>query len=483
MRILMISPEGPPLQRTGALVDVMEALPHELRARGHEVSVALPFYREVRENPRFKEEDTGVTVDVRVGQKTYIAEYLEGRSAGGVQLFLIRCDEFFDRPGIYGEHGESYEDNAARFIFFCKAALELARRLTPSLQILHVHDWPAALVPVFVRAHHLPFATMLTIHHVAEQGSFWGLDFALTNLHERFFTLRGVEFFGRINFLKGGILYADRITTVSERYLREMQTPTGGCGLDVVLRENAHRLTGILHGADYTRWDPASDRLLPAHYDASTLRGKQVCRDALLTQMNLAPEPRGPVFGMVTRVVEEKGIEILMPLLDRLLWDDVRLIILGEGDPAYETALAVAARKFPTKFAYQKDYDEKLAHLIEAGMDITLIPSRFEPAGLSAMYSLKYGALPVARATGGIQEIIEDYDPAADSGYGFLCYEYSTEAFWDAIKRARGIFRDREVWITLMERAMARNFSWDASAQRYEELYRELVGADKEVAA
>jgi starch synthase len=324
---------------------------------------------------------------------------------------------------------------------------------------------------------------MLTIHHVAEQGSFWGLDFALTNLHERFFTLRGVEFFGRINFLKGGILYADRITTVSERYLREMQTPTSGCGLDVVLGENAHRLTGILHGADYTRWDPASDRLLPAHYDASTLRGKQVCRDALLTQMNLAPEPRGPVFGMVTRVVEEKGFEILMPLLDRLLWDDVRLIILGEGDPAYETALAVAARKFPTKFAYQKDYDEKLAHLIEAGMDITLIPSRFEPAGLSAMYSLKYGALPVARATGGIQEIIEDYDPAADSGYGFLCYEYSTEAFWDAIKRARGIFRDREVWITLMERAMARNFSWDASAQRYEELYGELVGADKEVAA
>jgi starch synthase len=479
----MISAEGPPLQRTGALVDVMEALPHELRARGHEVSVALPFYREIRENPGFKEEDTGVTVDVRVGQKTYIAEYLEGRSAGGVQLFLIRCDEFFDRPGIYGEHGESYEDNAARFVFFCKAALELARRLTPSLQILHVHDWPAALVPVFVRAHHLPFATMLTIHHVAEQGSFWGLDFALTNLHERFFTLRGVEFFGRINFLKGGILYADRITTVSERYLREMQTPTSGCGLDVVLRENAHRLTGILHGADYTRWDPACDRLLPAHYDAGTLRGKQVCRDALLTQMNLAPEPRGPVFGMVTRVVEEKGFEILMPLLDRLLWDDVRLIILGEGDPAYETALAVAARKFPIKFAYQKDYDEKLAHLTEAGMDITLIPSRFEPAGLSAMYSLKYGALPVARATGGIQEIIEDYDPAADSGYGFLCYEYSTEAFWDAIKRARGIFRGREVWITLMERAMARNFSWDASAQRYEELYRELVGADKEVAA
>ena len=483
MRILMISAEGPPLQRAGALVDVMDALPHELHARGHEVSVTLPYYREIRENPAFKAEDTGVTVDVQVGDKTYAAEYLEGRSASGVQLFLIRCDEFFDRPGIYGEHGQPYEDNAARFVFFSKAALELARRLTPSLQILHVHDWAAALVPVFVRGQGLPFRTVLTIHHLAEQGSFWGLDFRLTNLPRRFFTLDGVEFFGRLNFLKGGILYADKITTVSEHYRREIQTPAGGHGLDVVLRENAHRLTAILHGADYTRWNPASDRLLPAQYDARKLGGKQVCRDALLKEMKLASAPRGPVFGMVTRVVGEKGFEILMPLLDRSLWDDVRLIILGEGDPAYETALAMAARKFPGKFAYRKDYDEKLAHLIEAGMDISLIPSRFEPAGLSAMYNLKYGALPVARATGGIQEIIEDYDPTMNRGYGFLCYEYSSEAFWDATKRARQIFQNAEVWRKLMKQAMTRDFSWGVSAQRYEAVYKDLVGASDQAAA
>src|SRR6266853_5762505 len=483
MRILMISAEAPPLQRTGALIDVMNVLPQKLRKLGHEVSVALPFYREIRENAAFKAKDTGVTVDVHVGKKTYIAGYLEGRSASGVQLFLIRCDKFFDRPGIYGEQGKPYEDNAARFIFFCKAALELARRLTPSLQILHVHDWAAALVPVFARARHLPFATVLTIHRVAEQGSFWGLDFNLTNLPERFFTLRGVEFFGRLNFLKGGILYADKITTVSEHYRREIETPAGGHGLDAVLRENAHRLSAILHGADYTRWNPASDRLLPARYDAKRVRGKQVCREALLKEMKLTPAPRGPVFGMVTRVVEEKGFEILVPLLDRLLWDDVRLIILGEGDPAYETALGVAARKFPTRFAYQKDYGEKLAHLIEAGMDISLIPSRFEPAGLSAMYNLKYGALPAARVTGGIQEIIEDYDPTTDSGYGYLCYEYSSDAFWDAVKRARQIFCDQRLWTKLMKRAMSRNFSWDASAQRYEALYRELVGDTSQAAA
>src|SRR5437762_3601048 len=459
MRILMISAEGPPLQRAGALIDVMDALPRELRARGHEVSVALPYYREIRENTVFKEEDAGVAVDVQVGDRTYVAKYLEGRSASGVQLFLIRCDEFFDRAGIYGERGQPYEDNAARFIFFCKAALELARRLTPQLEILHVHDWAAALVPVLVYAQWLPFKTVLTIHHVADQGSFWGLDFRLTNLPQGFFTLHGVEFFGRLNFLKGGILFSDRITTVSEHYRSEILTPPGGCGLDGVLRENAHRLNAILDGADYTRWNPASDRLLPARYDARRFRGKQVCREGLLKEMNLASAPRGPVFGMVTRVVQEKGLEILVPLLDRLLWDDVRLIILGEGDPAYESSLAVAARKFSTRFAYEKNYDDKLAHLIEAGMDISLIPSRFEPAGLSAMYNLKYGALPVARATGGIQEIIEDYDPSIDSGYGFLCYEYSTEAFWDAIKRGREIFGDRELWQQLMKQAMARNFS------------------------
>ena len=479
----MISAEGPPLQRAGALVDVMDALPKALRARGHDVSVVLPFYREIKENRAFKKKNTGITVDVQVGDKVYTARYLEGRGASEVQLFLIRCDEFFDRPGIYGERGKPYEDNVARFIFFCKAALELARRLTPQLQVLHVHDWAAALMPVFVHAQGLPFKTVLTIHHVADQGSFWGIDFALTNLPQRFFTLHGVEFFGRLNFLKGGILYADKITTVSEHYRQEILAPAGGAGLDGVLRENAHRLTAILDGADYARWNPASDRLIPARYDVKRLRGKQICREALLKQMKLAPAPRGPVFGMVTRVVHEKGFEILVPLLDRLLWDDVRLIILGEGDPAYEIALAVAARKFPTKFAYQKNYDEQLVHLIEAGMDISLIPSRFEPAGVSAMYNLKYGALPVARVTGGIQEIIEDYDPTTDSGYGFLCYEYSSEAFWDAFKRARYIFRDRRLWTKLMKRAMACNFSWDASAQRYEALYGELVGVTNEAAA
>ena len=474
----MISAEGPPLAQATALVDVLEALPRELRARQHEVAIAMPFYREIRENDAFSTRDTGITVDVQLGKRNYVAEFVEGRTVGGVQTFFVRCDEFFDRAGIYGEHGTPYEDNAARFIFFGKAALELARRMTPTPQILHVHDWAAALVPVLVRHRQLPFATVLTIHHLAEQGSFWGLDFDLTNLPERYFKPRGVEFFGRLNLLKGGIVFADKITTVSERYRREMLNPAGGFELDIVLREHADRLVGILNGADYERWNPETDCLLPRQFGAGDLEGKAICRDLLLDGLALAPAPAGPVFGMVTRLVPEKGFDLLMPLLDRLLSDDVRLIILGEGDPGYETALAIAARKYPTRFAYRRTYDEGLAHLIEAGADVTLIPSRIEPSGLSAMFSLKYGTLPVARATGGIQEIIEDYDPTIEAGYGFLCYENTPEAFWDSIKRAREIFRDQAHWATLLERAMSRDFSWKEAAERYESLYTEILGAD-----
>jgi starch synthase len=473
----MISAEGPPLSRATALVDVLEALPRELRARKHEVGIVMPFYREISENMAFELRDTGITVDVRLGARNHVAEFVEGRTGGGVQMFFIRCDEFFGRASIYGEHGVAYEDNAARFIFFCKAALEMARRMTPTPQILHVHDWAAALVPVLVAEQKLPFATLLTIHHLAEQGSFWGLDFDLTNLPERYFKPAGVEYFGRLNLLKAGIVFANKITTVSERYRREMLTPEGGCDLDIVLREHARRLAAILNGADYRRWNSETDHLLPRQFGPGNLEGKTVCRDLLLDGLELAPAPTGPVFGMVTRLVPEKGFDLLMPLLDRLLSDDVRLIILGEGDAGYETALAIAARKYPTKFAYRQTYDEALAHLIEAGMDISLIPSQIEPSGLSAMYSLKYGALPVARATGGIQEIIEDYDPSIDSGFGFLCYEKTPDAFWDSMKRARELFHDKTTWTALMERAMSHDFSWSEAAVRYEDLYTELTDA------
>jgi starch synthase len=469
----MVSAEGPPLRRRSELIEALNALPAELRDAGHEVSLALPFYKEIRENTSFSIDDTGITVDVRLGDKTYIAEYLEGRGPRELQLFFIRCDEFFDRPGIYGENGKDYEDNAARFIFFSKAVIELARRLTPAIQILHVHDWAPALVPVLVHAYHLPFSTALTIHHVEEQGSFWGLDFKLTNLHERFFTLRGIEFFGRLNLLKGGILFSDRLTTVSEWYRREILTPEGGAGMDVVLRENAYKLRAVPNGIDATEWNPALDKKIAAAYGPKKLSGKKVNRAALLSQFGLLPAPRGPVFGIHARA--KSGLELVVPLLDRLLSDDVRLITLGTVEREFQTAMGIMTRKFRGKFAYQGEFDIGSVHLLKAGTDITLFPSRLEPSGAGAIQSLKDGSIPIALAYPGIHEIITDLDPAADRGCGFLCYVASAEAFWDAIKRASSTFRDQALWEKLIKRAMSGDFSWEKSVVGYEEVYRELA--------
>ena len=475
MKILMISSEGWPLARAGALSDVVVALPRELEMRGHEIAFAMPYYREIRQNKKIKTRSLRVSIDIPLGDKLHSADLLEARTAEGFQIFFVRCNEFFDRPAVYGEKGEPYSDNAERFIFFSKAAVELARRMTPTPEILHAHDWTAALVPVLVREQGLPFATVLSIHHLADQGDFPATSFGLTNLPQRFFTSDGIEFFGQLNLLKGGIVFADRIVVSGEQYAHGIQTQPLGEGLDGVLRANAGRLAGILGGADTKRWNPVTDRFLPARYGPDSLDLKTASRAALLKQLNLDPEPRGPVFGMVTRLVGEKGFDILMPVLDRLLSDDVRLIILGKGDPAYETALGIASRKYPTRLAYQRDYDEALAHLIEGGSDIALIPSRIEPGGFKAMHSLRYGVLPVARALRGIEQIIADYDPSLNAGYGFLFYQYGSEPFWDAIKRAKEIFADRAEWERLMKRAITMDFSWAQAAERYEELYGSLV--------
>ena len=478
----MISSEGWPLARSGALADVLAALPRELKARGHEVAQVMPYYREIRQNKKIKTKPLRVRLEIPLGETRVGADVLEARTAEGLQIFFVRCDELYDRPGIYVEKGEPYPDNAARFIFLSKAAVEIARRMSPTPDILHCHDWPAALVPVLVRDRGLPFATVLSIHHLADQGSFDSWDFSLTNLPSRYFEPIGVEFFGRLNLLKAGILFADRVVVSSEPYAHEIQTQSLGEGLDGVLREHAHRLAGIVGGADYRRWNPSTDPLLPARYEPNLPELKAASRNALLDQLKLAPAPRGPVFGMVTRLIGAKGFDILLPVLDRLLADDVRLIILGRGDPSYETALAIAARKYPDRLAYRHDYDEALAHLIEGGSDIALIPSRVEPGAFSAMHSLKYGVLPVARAIRGVEQIIRDYDPSTQSGYGFLFYEYGSEPFWDAIKRAREIFADRPEWERIIKRAMACDFSWALAAERYEELYGGLVAGRSEAA-
>ncbi len=477
MKIVMAGSEMKPFARTGGLGDVLDALPAELVRRGHEVSVVLPCYRGLRDDPRLGVKSTGVQITVQVGAKRLDAEILAGEAPNGVQAFLVRRDEYFDRSGLYGSDGRDYEDNAERFIYFSKAVMELARRVTPPPEILHLHDWQTALVPVLVKERALPLKTVLTIHNLAYQGAFWGLDFGLTNLPGDYFTERGVEFYGNVNLLKGGMLFADQVTTVSERYAREIQTPEYGAGLDDVVRQCRGKLTGIMNGEDGDAWNPATDKAIAKTYTSKNLAGKAACRAALLKELGLDAAPAGPVFAMVSRLAEQKGFDLLLPILDRLLADDVRLVILGEGDTRYERELMIAAKRHAGRFVFLKWLDEALAHRIEAGADATLIPSHFEPCGLGAMYSLKYGTLAVARATGGLFEIVQDYDPSEDSGNGFLFFDYTAEAFYDAITRAKRLFRDRAEWEKLMRRAMAADFSWSKAAARYEAIYERALAS------
>ena len=476
MRILMAASEMAPLARTGGLADVLEALPAELQRRGHEVSVILPYYRGIRENKSLQIQLTGVIMTIEVGARRIETEILEAHAPNDVQVFFVRRDEYFDRSELYGSDGRAYEDNAERFIFFSKAAVELARRVIPAPDIIHAHDWQTALIPVFIRQRQLPFKTVLTLHNIAYQGSFWGLDFGLTNLPGSYFTASGVEFYGRLNFVKGGIMYADTITTVSERYARDIQTPEYGAGLESVVREHAGKVKGILNGADYDTWNPATDKLIAQSYTPGSLAGKKNCRDALLRDLGLDPNPRGPVFCMVTRLAEQKGFDILIPLLDRLLADDVRLVILAEGDAGYSRDLRVAAKRNAGRFAFRQAMDDTLAHQIYAGGDVMLIPSHFEPCGLEAMYALKYGTVPIARASGGLHQILTDYDPSTETGNAFLFYEYTVEAFWDSIGRAKQHFADGQAWLGLMLHAMECDFSWATAAQEYEKVYEALVG-------
>lgn len=477
MKILHAGSELTPFARTGGLGDVLQDLPGALAERGHEVSVVLPCYRGLREDKRLAAQDTGVRLHIPAGANHHEVEIWQGRAVNGVQVFLVRQDGLFDRAGLYGEAGHDYGDNAERFIVFSKCVVEIARRISPPLDLVHVHDWQAALVPVLMKDRRLPFKTVLTIHNLAYQGSFWGLDFGLTNLPGHYFSARGVEFYGNLNLLKGGILYADLITTVSPTYAAEMQTPQFGCGLDMVIREQAHKLRGILNGADYATWNPATDKLLPKTYKASNLAGKKACKAELLKNLGLAPAPKGPVFGMVTRLAEQKGFDLLFPVIDRMLSNDVRLIVLGEGDPNYSRELLIASRRHADRFAYRETLDGPVAHLVQGGADVFLMPSHFEPCGLTAMYALRYGTLPLARATGGLFHIVQDYDPVHDAGTGLIFYDYNPEAFWDAIVRAKRIFGDAVEWRKLVQRAMRADFSWGRSVASYEEVYRQIIGA------
>jgi starch synthase len=482
LRVALAVSEAVPYAKSGGLADVGGALPLHLARLGHEVTLFVPYYRETRQRfPRLPRAAPPIDLpfpghDVRV-------EILRHEPAPGLAVLLVREDASFDRPHLYGTPDGDYWDNAGRFAVFCRAVAEALRLLGERPDVLHAHDWQTALLPLYARhrpdfAGHLAEApTVLTVHNLAYQGVFPPAAMPYCGIPVELFTPAGVEFYGRVNLLKGGIVAADAVTTVSPRYSEEIRTPAFGEGLDGVMRELGGKLRGILNGVDYEEWDPDADPRLPARYSAVALEGKARCKEALLEAFGLPRDPATPLFGTISRLVDQKGFDLLADAMPRLAGMNLRYVLLGSGDRRYEDLWLGLARRWPDRLAVRIGYDEALAHLLEAGADAYLMPSRFEPCGLNQMYSLRYGTVPVVRAVGGLDDTIEHFSPATGRGNGFKFRDYDVNGLLWAVGEALACHARPAEWRRLQRNGMAADFSWDAAARRYADLYRELAAA------
>jgi starch synthase len=475
MKILIATGEFAPMAFAGELGAQVRTLAAELKKLGHDVSVVIPFYRSVREG-HYDIRPTGVEFQVNLGAKRAATEIFETQGADQIQVFLVRRDEYFDRSAIYSANGRAYEDNAERFIFFSKSVIELGRRLTPSPDIIHAHDWTAALIPVFVRERQLPFLTVLSVHDLENQGSFWSFDFALTNLPGSYFGPRGVEFYGRLNFLKGGILYGDSVTLPGELALHEAFTPEAGHGLHLVLQENASRTTGIPFGTDYSATNPPFEKLLPKKPKNGPIGlTKTACREALLKQLELDTSPEGMVLACPIQPTDEKALAGIAPILDLILTGTESLVIHGNIPESFLASVLAAERKYRDRLAVVSNDQPRIEQLLLAGGDVVLLPSSLGLRGCTAIAALRYGTIPIVRFRGGLPQIVSDADPVHETGHGFVYYRESPKALWDTIQRAKW-FRARPAeWQQLVTRAQNADFSWAESAKAFSKLYANLL--------
>jgi starch synthase len=478
MKILFVSPEGLPFSKTGGLADVVEALPKALVEMGHEVAVVLPRYRGTKA--------AGVLVPsltVPNGVNWRFPAVADGGVVAGVRYFFVDDPAYFDREKLYGDQGQDYPDNAQRYAAFSRAAIEITKQVWPT-QVLHCHDWQSALVPVILRTQYAgdpaleKVPVVLTVHNMGYHGMFPREVLAQVGLPDSLFSIDAMEFYGRVNYLKGGLLFADYLTTVSRKYAQEVQTPEYGHGLDGVNRVRADRFVGILNGVDYAAWSPEKDKFVAARYSAADLTGKQACKRDLLNEFKMpAKAAVRPVIGIVSRFADQKGFDLIAAVADDLMKEDMALVALGTGDPKYEKLFAALAKKFPDKVGVRIGYDNALAHKIEAGADMFLMPSRYEPCGLNQIYSLRYGTIPVVRATGGLDDTIEDFDAKSGRGTGFKFEAYDGHALVGCIRRALRNYRDAAAWRKLQANGMSKDFSWKASAVEYVKLYEAALKA------
>ena len=472
----MVTPEARPFAKTGGLADVCGALPPALARLGHRVTIVLPNYRGTPVDGA-----TAFAAGVPFGLHEYPVRFLEQAVGEGVTAVLIDAPSLYDRDGLYGDAAGEYGDNAFRFAVLCRGALEYARLRGARPDVVHAHDWQAALTPVYLRTalRDDPIVggvrTVLTIHNLAFQGQFDPKELNWIGLGRDLFTPEILEFWGRASSLKGGVVFSDVITTVSPTYAREIVTPEFGFGFNGILANRSRDLVGILNGIDTEAWDPRTDRYLPSHYDAGSLERKADVKRALLEYAGLARDEaamKRPLIGIVTRLTHQKGCDLVSTAIERLMSFDAGWVMLGSGDGWCEDLWRHLVARLPERVAARIGFDEQLAHLIEGGADMFLMPSWYEPCGLNQMYSLRYGTIPIVRATGGLEDTVVDADEFPGRGTGFKFREYQAEPLADAVDRAISAFGDRDRWRGIQRNAMKQDFSWDVSAREYVKVYR-----------
>jgi starch synthase len=481
MHIVFAASECVPFAKTGGLADVVGALPPELVKLGHEATVYLPLYAGVKGHIEGEWKYAVRSITIPFEHYNRFVGIVDGGMRKGVQYYFVDCPELFDRKELYGTKAGDYPNNWERFGLYCRAVIEAAKLLGVP-EVFHVHDWQAALIPVYLKTvYSLDPAlggagTVLTIHNAGYQGWFPPATTERLLFPWDIFTMDKVEQFDNFNFLKGGIVYSDLLTTVSRKYAEEIQTAEFGEKLEGVLRVRAADLRGILNGVDYAHWDPGTDGNLAAHYSAEDLRGKRECRADLLHAFGLEKVAEGtPVIGIVSRLAKMKGFDLVAQIADRLTERNVAVVALGTGEPVYERFFRDWAFRDPGHVAAQIRYDDALAHKVEAGADLFLMPSLYEPCGLNQIYSLKYGTVPVVRATGGLDDTVQEWNPELGTGTGFKFEGLSAAGLLAEIDRALEAFQDKKGWTKLMRNGMARNYSWEQPAREYAVVYEEVA--------
>jgi starch synthase len=487
MNIAEISPEIIPYAKTGGLADVVGTLPLYMEKTKQEISIFMPLYKSVRESG-LDIELMDIAFDVPVGNAVCTGHLWKSVHHGSknITVYFIQRDEYYDRDALYGTESGDYPDNAERFIFLSRAVLEAIKKLGLSIDVIHCHDWQTALIPVYLKtlyAHEKILSSMktvLTIHNLAYQGLFQHEDMKLTGLDHSLFNSLQLEHWGKINFLKGGIVFSDIVTTVSKKYAEEIKTVEFGCGLEGVLNEHENKLYGIINGVDYGQWSPENGKFISHKYSSEDLRGKVLCKKHLRKLLNL-PQSKAPLIAMISRLAEQKGVDLLVVIMDELMERDLQLVILGIGEERYHQMLKEAASRYKEKLSVNIMFDNQLAHQIEAGADIFLMPSKYEPCGLSQMYSLKYGTIPVVRETGGLADtIIDANDENLRNGTatGFTMKGYFAAELLFAIDRALELYKSRTKWNALRKNAMRQDWSWNKSAREYIELFKSLLAKE-----